>query len=216
VTAAEHTEMLARLAVRVGANVAPGQDVFLYVNDVEQAPLARAIAAEAYAAGAHFVSVVYWDQHVKRSRLQHAPVETLAFVPDWWERFIGECIERRGACIAVMGDPDPELLADVDPARAAEDHMPLTASTLEMVGGGEVNWTVVPGPTAGMARRRAGRPRLQPLPRPPRRHDRRARGRRGRNRAGWCAGPDHPRRRLGARVGARCCAGGPFVVRDGA
>jgi hypothetical protein len=47
-------------------------------------------------------------------------------------------------------------------------------------------------------------------------HDRQARGRRGRNRAGWCAGPDHPRRRLGARAGERRCAGAPFVVRDGA
>jgi aminopeptidase len=150
---AEHAKTLARLAVRVGANVAQSQDVFVLVYDLEQASLGREIAAEAYKAGARFVSVLYWDQHVKRARLEHAPAETLAFVPDWWERYIAECVERRGAFIALSGDPNPELLADIEPGRAGEDHMPLTASFWTMLGGGEVNWTFVPGPTAGMARR---------------------------------------------------------------
>jgi leucyl aminopeptidase (aminopeptidase T) len=65
----ERCRALARLAVRVGANVAPGQAVVVLAYDVTQAPIARAVAAEAYATGARYVSVVYWDQHVKRSRL---------------------------------------------------------------------------------------------------------------------------------------------------
>jgi len=60
------THSLARLAVRIGANVAEGQDVVVLAYDVEHAPLARAIADEAYRAGARYVSVIYWDQHVKR------------------------------------------------------------------------------------------------------------------------------------------------------
>src|SRR5437870_1779516 len=82
--------------------------------------------------GARFVSVLYWDQHVKRSRLQHAPDESLSFVPDWWERHVAECVERRGAYIVVWGDPAPDLLDDVDPERAGRDHMPLTASMFAM------------------------------------------------------------------------------------
>jgi aminopeptidase len=149
----ERTRRLADVAVRVGANVAPGQDVFLYGFDVEHAPIVRAVAEAAYAAGARFVSTTYWDQHVKRSRLMHAPEDSLGFVPDWWERQIAECAERKGALIFVWGDPDPELLGDVDPSRAGRDHMPLTGSLFATIGAGDVNWTLVTGPTRGAARR---------------------------------------------------------------
>ena len=126
VTGAERTRTLARLAVHLGANVAPGQDVVVLVHDIEHAGLAREIADVAYRAGAHYVSVIYWDQHVKRSRLLHADQDSLGFTPSWWDRHIEECIERRNAYIVVWGDPRPDLLGDVDPARAAKDHMPLT------------------------------------------------------------------------------------------
>ncbi len=89
------TRVLARLAVQVGANVAPGQDVLVLAFDVEHAPLARAIADEAYRAGAHYVSVLYWDQHVKRSRLLHAPEESLADTPSWWDRLLEDSLEKR-------------------------------------------------------------------------------------------------------------------------
>jgi aminopeptidase len=135
----------------------------VFVWDVEQAPLARAIAEAAYEAGAHFVRVHYWDQHVKHARLRHASSGSLGFVPDWWERVIAECVERRGATISVWGDPNPDLLADIDPARAAEDRMPTTPSVLAMIGGGEVNWTVVPGPTSGIAERVLGTPDVERL-----------------------------------------------------
>ena len=65
-------QALAELAVRVGVEVQPGQDVLVFGWDVEQAPIVRAVAEEAYARGARFVSALYWDQHVKRSRLLHA------------------------------------------------------------------------------------------------------------------------------------------------
>ncbi|MDQ3889046.1 MAG: aminopeptidase [Actinomycetota bacterium] len=159
----ERTRALARLAVRVGANVASGQDVFVLAFDVVQAPLARAVAEEAYAAGARYVSVVYWDQHVKRSRLRHADADSLEFVPDWWETLVSECTERRGALITLWGDPHPGLLADVDPERVGRDHMPLTPSFFAMASSGEANWTIVPGPSEGWARHLFGEPDLERL-----------------------------------------------------
>lgn len=48
----ERTEGLARLAVRLGANVAAGQDVVVLACDVEYASVARAVADAAYEAGA--------------------------------------------------------------------------------------------------------------------------------------------------------------------
>jgi aminopeptidase len=150
------TKALARLAVHQGANVAPGQDVFVLVYDIQHAPLAREIADAAYRAGAHYVSVMYWDQHVKRSRLMHAEKESLGFTPAWWDRHIEECLERRGAYIVVWGDPNPDLLGDTDPARAGQDHMPITGPLHSMTGSGEVNWTFVPAPSADAARRILG------------------------------------------------------------
>ena len=155
------TQGLARLAVRVGANVAPGQDVVVLAFDVEHAPLARAIADEAYRAGAHYVSVLYWDQHVKRARLLHAPGDSLEDTPSWWDRLIAEILEKRCAQIVVWGDPAPDLLEDVDPVRAGRDHMPLTGEAFAVVGSGEVNWTFVPAASPGIARRVLGKPDVE-------------------------------------------------------
>ncbi len=142
--------------MRLGANVAEGQDVVVLVYDIEHAQLAREIADAAYRAGARYVSVLYWDQHVKRSRLEHAPGDSLEFTPSWWDRHIEECIERRSAYIVVWGDPHPELLSDIDPARAGQDHMPISGPLHAMVGSGEVNWTFVPAPSSGAAQRILG------------------------------------------------------------
>lgn len=162
-TTEERTRGLARLAVHLGANVAPGQDVVVLAYDVEHAELAREVADVAYRAGAHYVSVLYWDQHVKRSRLLHGDPESLAYTPGWWDRHTEELIERRGAHIVLWGDPHIDLLDDVDPARAGHDMMPLTGAMHSMHGGGEVNWTFVPAPTSAAAERIVGTPDVDAL-----------------------------------------------------
>jgi aminopeptidase len=93
---------------------------------------------------------------VKRSRLLHADEDSLGYTPGWWDRHIEDMTERRGAHIVIWGDPDPDLLTDIDPARAGRDSMPITGPLHAMHGGGEVNWTFVPGPTRGAARRILG------------------------------------------------------------
>jgi aminopeptidase len=156
VTPEEATHGLARLAVRVGANIEPGQDVFVLAFDVTQAPLARAVVEEAYVAGARLVHLAYWDQHAKRSRLRHAPEDSLDEAPGWLYRHSEQCVERRGAYIVLWGDPDPTLLADVDPARAGRDHTPLIPELFAAFASGEFPWTIVPGPTEGWAQRLFG------------------------------------------------------------
>lgn len=156
-------DRLAELAVGVGANVQPGQDVVVLAFDVEQAPVARAVADAAYRRGARFVSVLYWDQHVRRSRLTRAPAESLGFVPDWWEAMLAECVKRRSAFIVVWGDPNRALLDDVDSERVASDHMPFTASFWAGVGHGEFSWAFIPGPCPGLAEAMLGEPDLERL-----------------------------------------------------
>lgn len=143
--------------------MAAGQDVLVQALDLSHAPLVRRIADEAYGAGAHYVSALYWDPHVKRSRLLHAPADSLPFVPDWFNRTITEAVERQAAAITITGDPDLDLFADVDPARLGLDPMPLVPAVIELVTSRRVNWTVVPYPTEGWARRLFGEPDLARL-----------------------------------------------------
>jgi len=65
----DRLQRYADLAVRVGANVVPGQIVD--VNGlVEHAPLVRAIARAAYGAGARFVEARYTDEHVRKAMIE--------------------------------------------------------------------------------------------------------------------------------------------------
>jgi aminopeptidase len=156
-------DRLAELAVGVGANVQAGQDVVVLAFDVEQAPVARAVADAAYVRGARFVSVLYWDQQVKRSRLARAPADSLGFVPDWWEAMLAECVTRRSALIVVWGDPNRAMLDAIEPERVASDHMPFTRSFWAAVGRGEISWVFIPGACPGLAQAMLGEPNLERL-----------------------------------------------------
>jgi aminopeptidase len=154
----DYPKLLAELAVHVGADLQPGQDVVVAAWDPLQAPIARAVAEEAYASGARYVSVVYWDGAAKASRIRHAPDDSLGFIPDWFRRVTTEAVERRSAWISLMGDPDPDVFADVDQGRLGRDQMPYIPETFEAISSRAMNWTVVPGPTPAWAERLFGEP----------------------------------------------------------
>jgi aminopeptidase len=154
----DYPKLLAELAVHVGADLQPGQDVVVAAWDPVQAPIARAVVEEAYASGARYVSLVYWDGAAKASRIRHAPEDSLGFIPDWFRRVSTEAIERRSAWISLMGDPDPDVFADVDQGRLGRDQMPYIPEIFDVISSCAVNWTVVPGPTAAWAERLFGDP----------------------------------------------------------
>src|SRR5579859_7944397 len=79
----KHVTALAELAVRLGANVQPGQIVAVS-SEPGKEPLARAVAEAAYRAGAKFVDVSVFDVHVKRLRALYADRDTLEYVPPWY------------------------------------------------------------------------------------------------------------------------------------
>jgi aminopeptidase len=158
----ERLQRYARLAVRLGANVAEGQLVAVDAA-VEHAPLAQAVVREAYAAGASYVDVWYWDQHAKRARLDHAPADSLADVPAWLDSRAAALAEGRGALISIRGTPQPNLLADVPAERAGRDLTPKLASMGLAQRSGSIAWTLVPGPSQGWARAVFGEPDVDRL-----------------------------------------------------
>ena len=71
-TPTERLERFADLAVRVGANVQPGQEVVL-IYQVEHTPIARAIARAALRAGARRVLPTIGDLHLRKAAIELGP-----------------------------------------------------------------------------------------------------------------------------------------------
>jgi aminopeptidase len=139
-------ERFAQLVVRFAANVQPGQIVAIG-TEPGKLELTRAIADEAYRAGAKFVDVSVFDLHVKRSRILHAAADTLDYVPPWYGQRVLELGELRAARVGLTGPAAPGLLNDLDPERAGRDQLPFLKESSQVVNARTTNWTAVPCPT---------------------------------------------------------------------
>jgi aminopeptidase len=152
----------ARLAVRVGLNVQPGQ--ILGINALlEQAPLARAVAREAYIAGAKYVDVLYTDQHVRRAHIQSAPEDALDWSPPWLVQRLEDLSANGGALLGIAGNPEPELFADLDGARVGRARMREVSEASLRLTDGVCNWSIVASPNEGWAKAVFGEPDVERL-----------------------------------------------------
>ena len=157
----ERLERYAELVVRVGANVQPGQEVFL-LPKVEHHELARALARQAYKAGASYVHVRYQDSHVLKAMIELGPDEALTYSPEWLKSFFRSM--SGNAMLATSGDPEPELLADLDGERVgrAVPHE-VVQIRIEQITENNVNWCGVGAPSEGWARQVFGAPDVEQL-----------------------------------------------------
>ena len=157
----ERLERYAELAVRVGANVQPGQEVFVH-GLVEHADLIRALTRQSYRAGASYVNVVYGDQHVRRAMIELGPDEALTHTPAWMKTL--EESNAGNARLGTSGNPEPELLADLDGERVGRA-IQLEAAEIRRAHYREniVNWCGVGAPNAGWARQVLGEPDVERL-----------------------------------------------------
>jgi aminopeptidase len=149
---------LAELAVRVGANVQPGQDVIV-TGLVEHAPMVRAVARAAYEAGARHVDAWYRDQHVRRALLEHADDDVLTWTPPHLLQWLDDLEKSHGALISIVGDPEPDLFADLDPERVGRARMlALNELQLRQLNDRALNWLIVAYPNEGWATTVFGEP----------------------------------------------------------
>jgi aminopeptidase len=162
VGAADLLTEYARLAVRVGVNVQPGQRLAINCL-VEHAPLARAAAREAYAVGACYVDVLYNDQHVRRPHIEYASDEALGWSPPWLVKRLDDLGEDGGAMLAITGNPEPELFADLDGGRVARARMRELSEASLRLSDGRCNWSIVAFPNEGWARTVFGEPDVDRL-----------------------------------------------------
>ena len=157
----ERLDRYAELAVRVGANVQPGQQV-LVRGLVEHAELVRALVRQSYLADASYVHVQYDDQHVRRARIELGPDEMLTHSPEWLKTLAEESSGM--AQLGTTGDPEPELLADLDGDRVSRA-IPLEAVKIFMRQHHDraTNWCGVGAPNEGWAMQVFGEPDVERL-----------------------------------------------------
>lgn len=142
----------ARLAVRVGLGVKPGQRVLVQAP-VETAKLARLVVREAYAAGASFVDVRWDDDDVQLARFELAPDGTFDTISRWRVDAETETADAGGAVIAIRAT-NPNLLANVDAKRVstyqkawATYRQPYSAQVMT----NRLNWNLISAPVADWA-----------------------------------------------------------------
>jgi aminopeptidase len=158
----DRLERFAELVVRVGANVQPGSGVLLG-TDIAHLEIARAVVEHAYAAGAPWVEIEWSDGPIRRSRLTHSSIEALTTSRPWAIERTREWAAGRGVAIQLVGDPDPHLLDDVDPAKAAAVPVEEVLALREAIRGQQLRWTVVPAPNPGWAQEVFGEPDVERL-----------------------------------------------------
>jgi aminopeptidase len=163
VTPAERLERYADLAVRVGANVQPGQEVVVMCL-VEHAPIARAVARAAYRAGAKRVDSFYTDLHFRRAAVELGPEESLGYTPPHFLEWVKSWRESRPAIIQLTGNPDPSLFSDLDQVLVAKSEArELRAVYLPLVIDRKTNWVIVSAPNEGWATEVFGEPDVERL-----------------------------------------------------
>jgi aminopeptidase len=151
-------DRLADLLVGFGANLQPGQilGVTAYLG-MEDA--ARAVARAGYKRGAKYVDVFWWDQLVKRARLELADDETLDYIPPWIEQRMEWLSGERAARVTLTGT-SAGVFDGIDPARTGRDLLPYISAVPRIVNERTTNWTAGPCPNLGWAER--VHPELEP------------------------------------------------------
>lgn len=145
-------DKLAEVAVRIGVNLQPDQDLIV-TAPMEAAPLARRITVQAYKAGAGLVTVLYSDAEVTKARYLHGSDEGFDHAAGWLYEGMGKAYEAGTARLAITGD-DPMLLKGMDPrkvARASKADSIARKPAMTPIVTMQTNWNIVAFPGAAWA-----------------------------------------------------------------
>ena len=149
----EKLDRLAEVAIKVGLQLQPGQDLVM-TAPVAALPLVRRIAAHAYKAGATLVTPIFSDEEVTLARYRNAPDGSFDKAPGWLYEGMARAFEGNAARLAIAGD-NPMLLAGEDPARVARANRANSMAykpALEKITGFDINWNIVSYPSPNWAK----------------------------------------------------------------
>ena len=146
-------DRLAEVAIKVGLQFQPGQDLFL-TAPVSALPLVRRIAEHAYKAGAGLVTPMLSDEEITLARYRNASDASFDRAASWLYEGIGKAFDNNTARLAIVGD-NPMLLAGEDPAkvaRASKANSMAYQPALEKIAGFDINWNIVAYPGSSWAK----------------------------------------------------------------
>ncbi|MGE0450891.1 MAG: aminopeptidase [Vicinamibacterales bacterium] len=149
------------LAVRIALNLQPGQRLLIIgpvANggaSLEAAPLVRAVAERAYAAGASLVEAVWGDEALQLARFRQAPRESFDQVSSWLPGVLTEYARTGQAILSVYAN-DPDLLKDQPSDLVGRVQKAVSYAVRpfrEHISRNGTNWSVVAAASSGWASR---------------------------------------------------------------
>lgn len=145
-------DRLAEVAVRVGLNLQPGQELVL-TAPTDALPLVRRIVEQAYKAGAKFVTPLISDDEVSLARYRSAPDESFDFAPEWFYDAIANAFRSGAARMGITG-ANPALLSGQDPQKVSRANIAMSKAykpAMELITRHDINWTIVAAATPAWA-----------------------------------------------------------------
>jgi aminopeptidase len=146
-------DRLAEVAIKVGLQLQPGQDLLLTAPTVAL-PLVRLIAEHAYKAGAGLVTPILSDEAVTLARYRFAPDASFDRAAGWLYEGMAKAFAANTARLAIVAD-NPMLLASEDPAkvsRASKANSIAYQPALEKIVNFETNWNIIAYPSPSWAK----------------------------------------------------------------
>ena len=148
----EKLDRFARLAVRVGLNLQPGQELLISAT-TEMMPLVRLITAHAYQAGAQLVTTFYSDDEAVLARYRYAADSSFDHAAQWLADGIAAAFGSGAARLALAGS-NPALLAGQDPARVSRANIAASKANkpaMELITRHAINWSILAAATPAWA-----------------------------------------------------------------
>jgi aminopeptidase len=145
-------DRLAEVAIKVGLQLAPGQDLLVTAPTVAL-PLVRRIAEHAYRVGAGLVTPILSDEEVTLARYRYGPDDSFDRAAGWLHEGIAKALGDNTARLAIVGD-NPMLLSGQDPSKVARANRANSVAyqpALEKIVGFDVNWNIVAYPSVAWA-----------------------------------------------------------------
>lgn len=146
-------DRLAEVAVKVGLNLQPGQDLIL-TAPVSALPLVRRIAEHAYKAGAGLVTPILSDDQVTLARYRNGQDDRFDASAGWLYDGMAAAYDKGAARLAIAGG-DPMLLSGEDPEKVGRANKAMSMAytpARERITRFATNWTIVAWPDAAWAR----------------------------------------------------------------
>ena len=149
----EKLDRYARVAVHVGLNLQPGQELVVSAT-TEMVPLVRRITEHAYKAGALLVTTLYSDDETALARYRFASDESFDHAPKWLADGIAAAFKSGAARFALTG-ANPALLAGQDSSKVSRANIAASKANkpaMELVTRHAINWSILANATPAWAK----------------------------------------------------------------